>query len=509
MSSVLPSDVDERPISVIGGGTLGRRIAMMFSAGGSRVHLFSLRRLARGRETLRRRARAGARERLGLDARSLGTVELFDALEPAVATAWLIVESVSEDLALKKQVFRELDRLAESDAILATNSSSYPSSRLLDAVESPERLLNVHFQMPPEADRGRADVARQDRRRGHRRPRRAAAALRARALHRDARERRLLVQPHLARRPARMPDGRRRGRINPRGGRPHRRLSLGTALGPFRIMDRIGLDVVLAIEEHYATVRDGIPTAPRELLRSTSTRGSSASSPAGASTTTTATDRGRPKRSHDRGVHAASRRSALLRSTPRARSRPPCERGPIAARAVHGARAARRVRPARRIHRARYRAAGEHRWKVPGECTRYVTLGPGVSADTPVRRQGPGGSLPDRARAIPCTVRPVTGRFPRARDSRSREASDDGCEPSLTAVPDSNGDSNSSSQRQASAVGSTPKTLARHVATWDMPARCLCPRTVVAMSAATIWAACPCPGCCGPVCLGSCAARLP
>jgi hypothetical protein len=40
------------------------------------------------------------------------------------------------------------------------------------------------------------------------------------------------------------------------------RLSLGTALGPFRIMDRIGLDVVLAIEEHYATIRDGIPTAP-------------------------------------------------------------------------------------------------------------------------------------------------------------------------------------------------------------------------------------------------------
>ena len=45
------------------------------------------------------------------------------------------------------------------------------------------------------------------------------------------------------------------------------RLSLGTALGPFRMMDRIGLDVALAVEEHYATIRDGIPAAPRELLR--------------------------------------------------------------------------------------------------------------------------------------------------------------------------------------------------------------------------------------------------
>jgi 3-hydroxybutyryl-CoA dehydrogenase len=36
---------------------------------------------------------------------------------------------------------------------------------------------------------------------------------------------------------------------------------------PFRLMDRVGLDVVLAIEEHYAAVRDGIPEGPRKLLR--------------------------------------------------------------------------------------------------------------------------------------------------------------------------------------------------------------------------------------------------
>ena len=110
-------------------------------------------RSAGSREAARRFAGEHAsdvREQPGPAARSAGTVELFDTLEPAVATAWLIIEAVSEDLALKKQVFRELGRLAGSDAILATNSSSYPSSRLLDAAESPERLLNVHFQMPPE-----------------------------------------------------------------------------------------------------------------------------------------------------------------------------------------------------------------------------------------------------------------------------------------------------------------------------------------------------------------------
>ena len=36
---------------------------------------------------------------------------------------------------------------------------------------------------------------------------------------------------------------------------------------PFRLMDRVGLDVVLAIEEHYGAVRDGVPEGPRKLLR--------------------------------------------------------------------------------------------------------------------------------------------------------------------------------------------------------------------------------------------------
>ena len=60
---------------------------------------------------------------------------------------------------------------------------------------------------------------------------------------------------------------------------------------------------------------------------------------------------------------------------------------------------------------------------------------PETSAGTPVRRQGPGGSLPGKARAIPCTVRAVT------------EIS------VLPSATDSNRDSNGSDQRQATAIG--------------------------------------------------------
>jgi 3-hydroxybutyryl-CoA dehydrogenase len=42
---------------------------------------------------------------------------------------------------------------------------------------------------------------------------------------------------------------------------------LGTHGGPFRLMDKVGLDVVLDIEEHYAAIRPELPAGPRELLK--------------------------------------------------------------------------------------------------------------------------------------------------------------------------------------------------------------------------------------------------
>jgi 3-hydroxybutyryl-CoA dehydrogenase len=268
MAYVVPADVEERPISIVGGGTLGRRIAMMFAAGGSRVQLVS--RSADSREAARRfvdEHASDVRERLRLAAGSTGTVELFDELGPAVSGAWLVVESVSEDLALKQRIFRDLDRLAEGDVILATNSSSYPSSRFVDAVEHPERVLNVHFQMPPELlavelmSCGKTDAAVIDAL-VERLPRygvvpftvmrESVGLLFNRIWHATRRECLMVVAE---------------GVSTPEEVDRIWQLSLGTALGPFRLMDRIGLDVVLAVEEHYATIRDDIPAGPLELLR--------------------------------------------------------------------------------------------------------------------------------------------------------------------------------------------------------------------------------------------------
>jgi 3-hydroxybutyryl-CoA dehydrogenase len=68
----------------------------------------------------------------------------------AVRGAWMVIEVVPEKLDLKREVFGQLDALAESDAILASNSSSLPTSRFIDKVKHPERVLNTQYQQPPE-----------------------------------------------------------------------------------------------------------------------------------------------------------------------------------------------------------------------------------------------------------------------------------------------------------------------------------------------------------------------
>src|SRR5206468_4387732 len=128
----LPSNIDRRPVLVIGAGTLGARIALMFAAGGSPVRIFN-----RSRERADEAKRfvddnvAEVRRTLDLSAPTAGAVDVVPALEEAVPGAWLVIESVAEDLDLKQRIFAQLDELADRDAILATNSSSYPSGQMI------------------------------------------------------------------------------------------------------------------------------------------------------------------------------------------------------------------------------------------------------------------------------------------------------------------------------------------------------------------------------------------
>ena len=79
-----------------------------------------------------------------------GRIAFLSDLPAALAGAELVIEAVPEVLETKRKVFAELDRLAPPDAILATNSSTMPVSRMEDATRRPEKVVNIHFYPPIE-----------------------------------------------------------------------------------------------------------------------------------------------------------------------------------------------------------------------------------------------------------------------------------------------------------------------------------------------------------------------
>jgi 3-hydroxybutyryl-CoA dehydrogenase len=151
MAYSLPEDVDQRPVTIAGAGTLGCRIATVFAAGGSDVRFFdtSVDQLEAGRFHVEQHV-VEVQQTLDLRPDRTGGVEVAGDLSGAVHGAWLVIESVPERVDLKIEVFGELDRVAEPGAILATNSSSLPSRLVIEKVRHPERVLNMHFQQPPE-----------------------------------------------------------------------------------------------------------------------------------------------------------------------------------------------------------------------------------------------------------------------------------------------------------------------------------------------------------------------
>jgi 3-hydroxybutyryl-CoA dehydrogenase len=268
MAYSLPEDLDQRPVTIAGAGTLGRLIATVFAAGGSDVRIFdtSAEQLQAGRDHVEQHV-AAVRDALDLRPARTGGVDVGDELSGAVDGAWLVVESVPERVDLKVEVFGALDRAAPRDAILATNSSSLPSRLVVDRVEHRERVLNMHFQQPPELNAvelmtcGETDPDVIDALMG----RLPAYGLAPFHVRRESdgfifnriwaaikRECLMVVEEGVA---------------GPEDVDEMWRIFTRPGIPPFRLMDRVGLDVVLAIEEHYAEVRTGIPEGPRELLR--------------------------------------------------------------------------------------------------------------------------------------------------------------------------------------------------------------------------------------------------
>lgn len=137
-------------VAIVGAGTMGRRIAFQCARMGMDCAVYDVEAGALNA------ARAEIRRWLAVklppatsDVAMAGIAFCGD-LGQCLEGAGLVIENVPEKLELKRRVFAEIDRLAPEGAALATNSSSLPASRIASATRRPERVVNVNFGNPPE-----------------------------------------------------------------------------------------------------------------------------------------------------------------------------------------------------------------------------------------------------------------------------------------------------------------------------------------------------------------------
>jgi len=151
----VPEDTPLRKIekiAVVGAGTMGGGITMNFLSAGIPVTLLEMKQeaLDRGLATIRRNYEASARKGR-LTAQQLE--ERMALLEPTLSyddlkDADMVIEAVFEDIAVKGAVFRQLDEVMKSGAILASNTSTLDLNKIADFTRRPQDVVGTHFFSP-------------------------------------------------------------------------------------------------------------------------------------------------------------------------------------------------------------------------------------------------------------------------------------------------------------------------------------------------------------------------
>ena len=141
-----------RAIGVIGAGQMGAGIAQVSAGAGYHVYLSDLD-LAKADEgkagIAKALARLVAKEKMGQDAADtlLSRIEPVASYEP-MADAGLIIEAATEREDIKRKIFEAVGKVLGHQAVLASNTSSVPITRLAQSSPDPKRFIGVHFFNP-------------------------------------------------------------------------------------------------------------------------------------------------------------------------------------------------------------------------------------------------------------------------------------------------------------------------------------------------------------------------
>lgn len=135
-------DIDR--VGVIGAGTMGSGIAALLVMHGFRVELFD------PDGSALERARDRVAKRTVDDPGRLALLGLHESLPAAVAEADLVIEAAPEIMALKRELFAEIDAAARAGAVLASNTSELSVTYMAAATTRPADVVGMHWFNPPE-----------------------------------------------------------------------------------------------------------------------------------------------------------------------------------------------------------------------------------------------------------------------------------------------------------------------------------------------------------------------
>jgi 3-hydroxybutyryl-CoA dehydrogenase len=145
---------DVRNIALLGAGMIGNGLALHFAKAGYQVSLYS-----RTQQTLDK-AIEGVKSNLAAllegqkDANAqiekiTGRIKTTTDMAKAVANVPIVIESIAEDLKIKQDTFKELDKICPLETILATNTSVISISEIASKSQNRQRIVGAHFWFPP------------------------------------------------------------------------------------------------------------------------------------------------------------------------------------------------------------------------------------------------------------------------------------------------------------------------------------------------------------------------
>jgi 3-hydroxybutyryl-CoA dehydrogenase len=242
-------------LGVVGAGTMGAGIAQIAALGGYETRLYEIdeKQLQRGLEMIRNGMRRGVERGRWSEDEAGAALERIrtDTLVELLRDCELVIEAAPEDLDLKRNLFQRLASACGPETILATNTSSLSVTAIASAVEEPWRVVGMHFFNPP-ALMELVEVVAGD----------------------DSGEAALELATEVARGMGRTPIRARDSvgfvanrcvrpffleslRMLSEGSAPHDeidtivRLGAGLRMGPFELMDLIGIDVNFAVARSF------------------------------------------------------------------------------------------------------------------------------------------------------------------------------------------------------------------------------------------------------------------